>query len=54
MASPMELQLEAAIDLFSEKPLIYARTAGGYTLYSVGPNMRDDDAAGDDLVASLR
>jgi hypothetical protein len=30
-------------DLFSDKPLIYRRTEKGYVLYSVGPNMADDD-----------
>jgi hypothetical protein len=29
-------------DVFSDKPLVYKRTAKGYLLYSVGPNMRDD------------
>jgi hypothetical protein len=33
-------------DLFSDKPLIYARRGDGYILYSVGPNMTDD--AGND------
>jgi hypothetical protein len=30
-------------DLFSGKPLIYARTADGYTFHSVGPNGKDDE-----------
>ena len=30
-------------DLFTEKPLVYKRRGGGYVLYSVGPNMKDDD-----------
>lgn len=29
-------------DLFFDKPLIYSKTAAGYLLYSVGPNMVDD------------
>ncbi len=29
-------------DLFTEKPLVYARSSDGYMLYSVGPNMKDD------------
>jgi hypothetical protein len=44
-------------DVFSEKPLIYARHADGYALYSVGPNMTDDGGKdqrpGDDIVASV-
>ena len=43
-------------DIFSDHPLIYARTDKGYTLYSVGPNMIDDGgkstAPADDLVVS--
>jgi hypothetical protein len=43
-------------DLFTEKSLIYSRTASGYTLYSVGPNMTDDagktSKPADDIVAS--
>ncbi|HEX4796262.1 MAG TPA: hypothetical protein VH370_20905 [Humisphaera sp.] len=33
---------EIPLDNFTDKPLIYSRTAAGYTLYSVGPNMIDD------------
>jgi hypothetical protein len=44
-------------DVFSEKPVIYAPTQVGYTLYSVGPNMIDDGGKsqkpGDDIVASI-
>jgi hypothetical protein len=44
-------------DIFSEKPVIYAPTQKGYTLYSVGPNMRDDGGKSqkpaDDIVASI-
>jgi hypothetical protein len=44
-------------DLFSEKPVIYAPTQSGYTLYSVGPNMKDDGGKSqkpaDDIVASV-
>jgi hypothetical protein len=43
-------------DLFTEKPLHYARTDKGYTLYSAGPNMSDDggktDSPYDDVDAS--
>jgi hypothetical protein len=43
--------------VFSEKPVIYAPTQVGYTLYSVGPNMIDDGGKsqkpGDDIVASI-
>lgn len=31
------------IDLFSGLPLIYRRTNTGYLLYSVGPNLKDDE-----------
>jgi hypothetical protein len=44
-------------DNFTDRPLIYARTDHGYTLYSAGPNMLDDGgstASGDDIVASLK
>jgi hypothetical protein len=44
---------EAPTDLFSEKPLIYSRQADGYLLYSVGQNMVDDGATGDDLVVRI-
>jgi hypothetical protein len=44
-------------DVFSEKPVIYAPTQQGYTLYSVGPNMADDGGKSqrpcDDIVASI-
>jgi hypothetical protein len=47
-------------DLFSGKPLIYKPEAGGYLLYSVGVNGKDDggrtfdDAPpGDDLVVRM-
>jgi hypothetical protein len=41
------------VDLFSEKPPIYSRQGDGYLLYSVGPNMVDDGATGDDLVVRV-
>ena len=45
------------IDVFSNAPLKYSRTAAGYTLYSVGPNMTDDggksEGRADDVVASV-
>ena len=28
--------------MFTEKPLVYKRRGGGYVLYSVGANMKDD------------
>ncbi len=34
-------------DLFVGKPLVYRRTADGYLLYSVGPNMTDDGGEDD-------
>jgi hypothetical protein len=44
-------------DVFSEKPVIYAPTQSGYTLYSVGPNMKDDGGKShkpaDDIVAGI-
>ncbi|MDB5354674.1 MAG: hypothetical protein JWN24_1127 [Phycisphaerales bacterium] len=44
------------LDSFSEKPLRYAPTPKGYTLYSVGPNLIDDGGKdsqpGDDVVAN--
>ncbi len=47
-------------DLFTDKPLVYRRTADGYLLHSVGPNLADDggrtdrDAPGcDDLVIKV-
>ncbi len=42
-------------DLFIEKPLHYSRTAGGYVLYSVGPDMTDDggDEYEDDIVVQV-
>ena len=44
---------ELPVDLFSDEPPIYAPTPAGYTLYSVGPNLADDKATGDDIVASV-
>ncbi|HZL35247.1 MAG TPA: hypothetical protein VFC78_08050 [Tepidisphaeraceae bacterium] len=45
------------LDLFVDKPLVYAAAAKGYTLYSVGPNMIDDGGKSakpcDDIVASV-
>jgi hypothetical protein len=44
-------------DLFSDKPLVYARTGSGYTLYSVGPDMIDQGGRSnkpfDDISASV-
>lgn len=44
-------------DIFSEKPLVYSRTADGFLLYSVGPNMTDDGGksgkGADDLVVRV-
>jgi hypothetical protein len=47
-------------DLFSGKPLIYRSSAGGYTLYSVGVNGKDDggqgfddEPRGDDIVIRM-
>ena len=43
-------------DPFTDAPFVYARTADGYRLYSVGPNMKDDGGAdhepADDVAAS--
>ena len=36
------------LDLFSGKDVIYARTAMGYRLYSVGPNGKDDGGVRDE------
>jgi len=43
-------------DVFSEKALIYKKTASGYLFYSVGVNLKDDggqlltdDPRGDDV-----
>jgi hypothetical protein len=33
---------ELPADPFTDAPFIYARTADGYRLHSVGPNMKDD------------
>jgi hypothetical protein len=48
------------LDLFSGKPLVYQPKDGGYLLYSVGPNGKDeggltvvDDPPGDDLVVRM-
>ncbi len=35
-------------DLFTDMPLQYRRTNGGYVLYSVGPNMKDDGGSDDE------
>jgi hypothetical protein len=32
------------LDVFSDKPLSYVKVGAGYKLYSIGPNMHDDDA----------
>jgi hypothetical protein len=44
-------------DLFSDKPLVYARTGNGYTLYSVGPDVIDQGGRSskpyDDISASV-
>jgi hypothetical protein len=44
---------DVPVDFFSEKPLIYSRQGSGYLLYSVGQNMVDDGARGDDLVVKM-
>ena len=38
------------IDSFVERPLVYLRTSDGYRLHSAGPNMKDEDGSGDDLL----
>jgi hypothetical protein len=40
-------------DLYSGKALVYRPTATGYLLYSVGPNLKDDDGRGDDLSINM-
>ena len=49
---------EIPADNFTDRPLIYSRTAAGYVLYSVGPNMLDDGgnnhSPADDIVASQK
>lgn len=43
-------------DPFTDAPFVYARTEGGYRLYSVGPNMKDDGGTdqvpADDVLAN--
>jgi len=34
---------EVPKDLFTDGPLVYKKTAKGYLLYSLGPNLKDDD-----------
>jgi hypothetical protein len=41
------------LDLFNGQALRYRADANGYTLYSVGPNGRDDKGAGDDIVVRV-
>lgn len=40
-------------DLFSEKPLVYARTEDSYGFYSVGVNGEDDGGEGDDVAVRM-
>jgi hypothetical protein len=47
--SPAYLR-DVPIDSFVERPLVYARQGDGYRLYSVGPNMKDDDGGKDELL----
>jgi len=42
---------EVSMDVFSEAAPRYERLGNGYRLYSVGPDMRDDSGAGDDVSA---
>src|SRR5262245_25009225 len=35
-------------DLFTDKPLIYRKTDSGYSLYSFGPDGKDDEGRGND------
>jgi hypothetical protein len=35
---------ELPMDPYSDKPLVYKKTNGNFTLYSLGPNFEDDDA----------
>jgi hypothetical protein len=41
------------IDTFVERSLLYARTNDGYRLHSAGPDMKDDDGSGDDLLIEV-
>jgi hypothetical protein len=41
------------LDIFNGGSLNYRSNANGYTLYSVGPNGRDDKGAGDDIVVRV-
>jgi len=54
--SPDELA-SVPLDPFVDRPFVYAPTAKGFTLYSVGPNMVDDRgktvAPADDIAASV-
>jgi hypothetical protein len=38
------------IDPFDGRPLRFRSEEGGYVLHSVGPNLADDNGAGDDIV----
>jgi hypothetical protein len=52
--SPAYLRV-VPIDAFADRPLIYASHGERYTLYSVGPDTKDDggkSGAGDDVIAS--
>jgi hypothetical protein len=42
------------LDLFSGKPLLYRKTAKDFELWSVGPNLQDDEGREDDLVLKSR
>jgi hypothetical protein len=49
-----ELLDEVPQDRFTEGDLIYRRTADGYVLYSLGPNMTDDGGPTEGLISDLR
>ena len=42
---------DVPVDPFSGRPLLFRATADAYTIYSVGPNQKDD---GGDLTSELR
>ena len=53
-ASLSELSNDLPLDNFTDHPFLYNRTSSGYTLYSPGPNLIDDQGGNDDVTVAVK
>jgi hypothetical protein len=49
-----DLSNDLPMDNFTDHPFLYNRTSSGYTLYSPGPNLIDDQGGNDDVTVTVK